>query len=256
MPGTRRTYAVTPGLLTSASAALIILGLVVGIAIGRSSPPESIAVNQALETSPSMSAAPARALFTAPSDLPSLIKTVTGSTIEIQCGEEDAGSGVVINGEPLGAAKTLIVTNHHVIKRCVDTRKVRINAQGARYTGVLATWDKKLDLALIEVEELDLPPLPINTETDQGQWVMAVGTPLGYRNSVSTGIVSAVVPRDHTISTDAVVGPGSSGGPLVNARGEVIGINTAVWRAADGITLSTQIVALCQKVVTCSRDKQ
>jgi len=83
---------------------------------------------------------------------------------------------------------------------------------------------------------------------------MAIGTPLGYRNSLSVGFVSAVVPGDHTISTDAVVGPGSSGGPLVNARGEVIGINAAVWRAADGITLSTQIAALCQKIVPCSQD--
>lgn len=195
-------------------------------------------------------------MFSAPTDLSAFIKSVTGSTFEVQCGEGDAGSGVVINGKSLGAAESLIVTNHHVIKRCLDTRKVRINAQGARYTGALTAWDKKLDLALLSVDGMRIAPLPINTAAEQGQWVMAVGTPLGYRNSVSAGIVSAVVPRDHTISTDAVVGPGSSGGPLVNAQGEVIGINTAVWRAADGITLSTQIAALCQKVVTCSQDEQ
>lgn len=256
MRGTSRTHTLSRGFLVGAAAALIVLGLAVGLALGRASIPDSATPSTAYAASESDGHTASRDMFSAPTDLPSFIKSVTTSTFEVQCGKDDGGSGVVISGKSLGATDALVVTNHHVIKRCPDTGKVRINVEGVKYTGALTAWDKKLDLALLSVENMNIPPLPINTAAEQGQWVMAVGAPLGYRNSVSAGIVSAVVPRDHTITTDAVVGPGSSGGPLVNARGEVIGINTAVWRAADGITLSTQIAALCQKVIACSQAGQ
>ena len=254
MPWSRRTHEISTGRLVVAAVAMIVIAVGVGIALGRVNPHDATARAGTLTPTPDASTVAELDLFSAPNNLPSLIESVTASTIEVWCGEDDAGSGVVVNGEQIGAGSSLVVTNHHVIKGCIDKRKVRLNAQGARYTGSLEAWDKKLDLALLRVEDLTVPPLPINTAAEPGQWAMAIGTPLGYRNSLSVGIVSAVVPGDHTISTDAVVGPGSSGGPLVNARGEVIGINTAVWRAADGITLSTQIAALCQKVLPCSQD--
>jgi len=103
----------------------------------------------------------------------------------------------------------------------------------------------------LDVPGLKAPALPVSTQARPGEWVLAAGTPMGYRNSISIGIVSAVVPREHTVSTDAVVGPGSSGGPLVNAAGEVIGINTAVWEDATAITLATQVEALCIQTVEC-----
>jgi S1-C subfamily serine protease len=130
-------------------------------------------------------------------------------------------------------------------------RTVRINAQGNRLTGTVVSWDVKRDLAILEVPDLTLPALPMSTATARGQWAMAAGAPLGYRNSISVGVISAVVPKESTLSTDAVIGPGSSGGPLVNSRGEVVGIIAAVWEDAQGISLATQVGALCMKVLEC-----
>lgn len=144
-----------------------------------------------------------------------------------------------------------MVTNHHVIENCRKKKAVRINYQGRRLKGTVKTWDDKRDLAVLEVPGLQAPALPVSIEARPGEWVLAVGTPQGYANSVSIGVVSAVVPREQTVSTDAVVGPGSSGGPLVNVVGEVIGINTAVWEDATAITLATQVEALCLQTVKC-----
>lgn len=194
-------------------------------------------------------------LYAAPADLPGLIDTVVGSTILVRCGGKDEGSGVVLDASPLSGQGRIVVTNEHVIEGCEKNRTVRINAQGARLKGTVVAWDVTRDLAILEVPDLTLPPLAINTDTARGQWAMAAGAPMGYRNSISVGVISAVVPNESTVSTDAVIGPGSSGGPLVNSRGEVVGINAAVWKDAEGISLATQVGALCMKVLECSSDE-
>ncbi len=150
----------------------------------------------------------------------------------------------------------MVITNHHVIKACLDTKIVRVVGEGLRNRATITAWNKRRDLALLTVPDLDVPAMPISLDAARGQWVMTVGAPLGYANSVSTGIVSAVVPRDYTISSDAVIGPGNSGGPLMNSRGEVLGINTFVWEDADGISLSTQVRTLCQKILDCAASEQ
>jgi len=193
-----------------------------------------------------------RRLYEAPVGLEGLIDSVTASTMVLRCGQDDEGTAVVLDLDPLGGAPgATVVTNHHVVENCLKNKSVRILYGGQRLKGQVTTWDKKRDLAVLNVADLKAPALPVSSHAQPGEWVLAVGTPQGYANSVSVGVVSAVVPKENTVSTDAVVGPGSSGGPLVNAAGEVIGINTAVWEDATAITLATQVEALCIEVVEC-----
>ncbi len=98
--------------------------------------------------------------------------------------------------------------------------------------------DKETDVALLKVEASGLPTLPLGDSDAirQGDWVMAVGNPLNYNHTVTVGVISAKGRRisnsslDDFLQTDAAINFGNSGGPLVNARGEVIGINTAITR--------------------------
>jgi S1-C subfamily serine protease len=80
---------------------------------------------------------------------------------------------------------------------------------------------------------------------------MAVGAPLGIANSASFGSITNVVPEEHLITSDAVLGPVNSGGPLVNASGQVVGVNAAVWEEATGISISVPLESLCLTVLTC-----
>jgi len=235
--------------------ALVLLGvgIVIGLLLSRgtsSDPTPSDSDALMAEAGPTVTS-----LFTPPTDLQGLVQTITASTAVLRCGAEDEGTAVVLDLSSLtGVNGSTVVTNEHVIRRCRGGDVVRVNHQGNRLKGTVLSWDRKRDLAVLDVPEMKARPLPISTSAEPGQWVMASGTPMGYRNSVSVGVVSAVVPKEHTVSTDSAIGPGSSGGPLVNSAGDVIGINTAVWEDASAITLATQIEALCLQAVDCSDD--
>jgi len=238
--------------------AVVVLGLTVAGAfiVGRTSADVDGSARATSSATSTASSAPSPDvgvdLYSPPADIPAFIERATASTIRVFCGEEDEGSGVILDASSLtGSDAPVVITNHHVIKACLDTKTVRVVGDGLRNRATVTSWNRRRDLALLEVPDSDLPGLPISLDAAPGQWVMTVGTPLGYVNSVSTGIVSAVVPGDYTISSDAVIGPGNSGGPLMNSRGEVLGINTFVWEDAAGISLSTQVRALCQKVLDC-----
>ena len=116
---------------------------------------------------------------------------------------------------------------------------------GKEYTGKVVGLDPKTDLAVIKIDVAasDLHALPLGNSDDLkvGNWVMAVGSPFGLEETVTAGIVSAkgrVIgsgPYDNFIQTDASINPGNSGGPLINMKGEVIGINTAIIANGQGI---------------------
>lgn len=239
---------------------LAILSLVIvgvgSFALGQRTGSASAPSSSPSETSPAdiePTSSGSAELFAGPKNLPALIATVTESTMVVRCGKRDEGTAVALDLSPLtGAAAISVVTNEHVIRGCRSGGDLRVRYLGARYRATVKSWDRKRDLAVLEVPDLTVPPLPVSTYARPGEWVLAVGTPMGYANSVSVGVVSAVVPKEHSMSTDAVVGPGSSGGPLVNAAGDVIGINTAVWEDATGITLATQVKALCLMTVSCA----
>ncbi len=143
-----------------------------------------------------------------------------------------AGSGVIISPDGY------IVTNNHVIEDA-ESLKVRLY-DGQDYDAKIIGADPTTDIALIKIEASGLPTLSFGSSDALrlGEWVLAIGSPYGLQSTVTAGIVSAkartlrVIPNafsiESFIQTDAAVNPGNSGGALVNARGELIGINTVI----------------------------
>jgi serine protease Do len=154
--------------------------------------------------------------------------------------QRSLGSGVIMD------SKGFIVTNAHVVERA-DRILVRLpgDSPAARgHEARLIGADPETDLAVIKIEvKRELPAAKLgNSDAMQvGDWVLAVGSPFGLEQTVTAGIVSAkgrnIVPQrqfQSFIQTDAAINPGNSGGPLVNMRGEVIGINTAIFTQGMG----------------------
>jgi Do/DeqQ family serine protease len=136
-----------------------------------------------------------------------------------------AGSGVIIS------ADGYIVTNNHVVDGA-DELTVTLNENSKEYSARVIGADKTTDLALIKIDAKQLPAIAIaNSDNAKvGEWVLAIGNPLGLNNTVTAGIVSAKARAmgqgvSSMIQTDAAINQGNSGGALVNARGELIGIN-------------------------------
>jgi serine protease Do len=144
------------------------------------------------------------------------------------------GSGFVIN--PAG----YIVTNNHVVDGASEIL-VKID-DGRELPGKVVGRDQRTDLALLKVETTGLPVIPLGDSAalQVGEPVMAIGNPFGLERTVTTGIVSATGrvigqgPYDDFIQTDASINPGNSGGPLINARGQAVGINAAIFSQSGG----------------------
>ncbi len=141
------------------------------------------------------------------------------------------GSGVIISKDGY------IVTNNHVIDGA-DVISVRLN-DGREYKGRIIGTDPSTDLALVKIEGDDLPTIPVG-DSDKlkvGEWVLAVGNPFNMTSTVTAGIVSAKARSlgvynngvESFIQTDAAINQGNSGGALVNARGELVGINSVLY---------------------------
>ncbi len=155
---------------------------------------------------------------------------------------EEAGSGFIITlgGHPY------VITNRHVIKQAA-LRDIRIRLADARVLNPLKVWtDPDTDIAVMAINapSLVVSRLGNSDETEIGDFVLAVGSPFGLSHSVTFGIISAKGRRDLELGdevhfqdfmqTDAAINPGNSGGPLLNLRGEVIGMNTAIASSSGG----------------------
>jgi serine protease Do len=144
------------------------------------------------------------------------------------------GSGFVIHGDGY------VVSNDHVVDGASEVR-VKLS-DGREFPAKVLGRDPKTDLALLKIEAARLPTIPIgDSEALQvGEPVMAIGNPFGLEQTVTTGIVSGTGrvigggPYDDFIQTDASINPGNSGGPLINARGQAIGINAAIFSQSGG----------------------
>jgi serine protease Do len=146
------------------------------------------------------------------------------------------GSGILISkdGE--------ILTNFHVV-RSADAIRVKL-ADQTEYEARLLGKDDRTDLALIKIRKsggnLPFARLGSSSQLEVGDWVMAIGNPFGLEHTVTAGIVSAkgrvigAGPYDNFIQTDASINPGNSGGPLINALGEVVGVNSAIFSHGGG----------------------
>lgn len=160
--------------------------------------------------------------------------------------QRGVGSGFILN-----AQQGQIITNAHVV-RGADTVQVTLK-DGRTFQGKVLGTDPTTDIAVVQISADRLPSIRLgNSEQLQpGEWAIAIGNPLGLDNTVTAGIVSATgrssgeagVPnqRVNFIQTDTAINPGNSGGPLLNAKGEVIGVNTAVIQNAQGIGFAIPI---------------
>ncbi|MGK7881890.1 MAG: HhoA/HhoB/HtrA family serine endopeptidase [Crocosphaera sp.] len=159
--------------------------------------------------------------------------------------QRGTGSGFILSEDGK------IVTNAHVI---AGSQEVSVTLKDGRtFTGKVLGTDPITDVAVIDIEADNLPTVKAanSDNINVGEWAIAIGNPLGLDNTVTTGIVSATGrsssqigvgdKRVNFIQTDAAINPGNSGGPLLNARGEVIGVNTAIFRNAQGIGFSIPI---------------
>ncbi len=169
--------------------------------------------------------------------------------------QKSLGSGFIIDREGY------IVTNNHVVENA-DEIRVKL-AGGKEFEAKVIGRDPKTDLALIKIKgSADLQPLTMGNSDDLkvGSWVVAVGSPFGLEQTVTAGIVSAkgrtigAGPYDNFIQTDASINPGNSGGPLINTRGEVVGINTAIMASGQGIGFAIP-VNMAKSVVPQLKDK-
>lgn len=170
-------------------------------------------------------------------------------------GQKSLGSGFVISDDGY------ILTNNHVVDGA-DEIKVKFD-NGKELKGELKGSDAKLDLALIKVttdEKLIVASLGDSDVIEVGEWVMAIGNPFGLSETVTAGIVSAkgrVIgsgPYDDFIQTDASINPGNSGGPLFNAKGEVIGINSAIIAGGQGIGFAIP-VNMAKSIISQLKEK-
>jgi len=144
------------------------------------------------------------------------------------------GSGFIVN------ADGYVVTNNHVVDGATEI-KVTL-ADGRELAAKVLGRDPKTDLALLKIDATGLPliALGVSTQLQVGEPVMAIGNPFGLEQTVTTGIVSATGrvigegPYDDFIQTDASINPGNSGGPLINSKGQAVGINTALVSHTGG----------------------
>lgn len=169
------------------------------------------------------------------------------AVVHLRCGSgrrQSSGSGVVFTPDGF------LLTNHHVVEGH-DRVRVRF-PDGKDAAGQVIGNDPWTDLAVVRVEGEAVPHAELGDSAalKVGQLVVAIGSPLGFESTITAGIVSAVGRTlrsvsghlvDNIIQTDAALNPGSSGGPLVDGRGRVIGINTAVIQPAQGICFAIPI---------------
>lgn len=149
---------------------------------------------------------------------------------------QSAGSGVIIDG-----VKGTVVTNNHVVEGA-DEVKVILN-DGRSYNAKVVGTDPEADIAVLDIEADNLSALRMSDseQVQVGDFVVAIGNPFGLGQTVTTGVVSAlgrtglgIEGYENFIQTDASINPGNSGGALVNLRGELVGINTAILAPAGG----------------------
>jgi len=174
--------------------------------------------------------------------------------------DEGAGSGIVVRPEGY------VVTNYHVV---AGARDIKVHVDGQTYDGRVVGLDDVTDLALIKIEASDLAVARFASEDDLrvGEWVVSLGNALSLKGglTLTVGIISALGRTIQTetgqwfynlVQTDAAMNDGSSGGPLVNLNGEVVGINQAILRQAAGMAFAvsaTDAVPVIESLIEYGR---
>jgi S1-C subfamily serine protease len=211
------------------------------------------------------------ALYSSPSNLAELIASTRQATVTVYCaGSSGSGWGIDLNDVSDSSSDDAfpfeIVTNFHVIQDCISSKSVEFSLPDnpQKYPAKVWGWEgETVDIALL-ITDLRIPSLePTKIEPKIGHWVMAVGSPGSWvtedgllRGNVTFGHVTNIFGT--TVVTDAAVNYGNSGGPLVNAQGEVVGTNSWVElkNRSDNIAYAQGTPALCKSVIRCDSSIQ
>lgn len=169
-----------------------------------------------------------------------LVEQVLPSLVIVRGHRYGAGAGIVWD------ASGLILTNSHVVGR---HNPIVVLQDDGEYESRLVARDSDVDLALLSIEAANLTPLrPAPVSPRVGEMVFAFGHPWGQRNTVTRGIVSALVTAQNrrgdklpVVRSDAPLAPGNSGGPLVNAKGEVVGINAMIIGGDQSVSIAASV---------------
>ena len=179
--------------------------------------------------------------------IPDIVETTAPALVKIyNLSNGSTGSGFIVESDGL------ILTNAHVVEK--PKARIRVELQdGYKMEGMVEVLSKRWDLATVRIYTRDLPTMKLGKRTRAGETVIAMGSPEGLRNTITMGVVSNVsrTPEEiglkntdipEFIQTDTTITFGSSGGPLVNLKGEVIGINTFSMKDSPGINFAIPVV--------------
>lgn len=208
--------------------------------------------------------------FAAPTDLGSLVSSAQRSLVTVICGESvGSGFGYGVNfsttndtywKEILVGNPNAIITNHHVVEDCIKDEALETNIIAGYQESVreyyIYSWDEENDIALLLTSWKAEPLIDTAQSPKPGWWVMAVGSPWEFNSSVTIGNVVSFAKEftEYDIVTTTQLNPGNSGGPLINSRGEVVGINTlGINDGKSGyfFYVSTFIDAVCEELLNC-----
>lgn len=148
--------------------------------------------------------------------------------------------------------KTLLITNHHVIDECIKIGKLTTWMDGKEYPAELLISDKKVDLAVLGVSVKQTPLGLTHSSPGNGFWILVTGYPLGLSQAVSFGNVVTFNEETNEVFISAAIASGSSGGPVVDNEGNVIGTTTSSL-INDYVSVAVGLNALCNKITDCSK---
>ena len=200
-----------------------------------------------------------------PKDLSKLSEDLLPSVVTVKCA---GGSGTGWSAEAklstqLASAgyKSLIITNHHVVEDCLDSKNVTIVlSNSSTVSGKVVSWNSSNDVAGVVVST-QIPALQwIGAVPKQGWWVGVLGSPLGKANVLTTGIVSSINTLARTFTLTAPINPGNSGGPVFDSTGRVLGLATSKnllssGELSEGFGNAHGVPLLCSTVVNCLLEK-
>lgn len=200
-----------------------------------------------------------------PQNLSNLSDSILPSVVTIKCGT-GSGTGWAVEVDLSAKAKSdgyssYVLTNHHVIENCLNSRKVTIELSNkTNVEGLITAWNSGSDVAGI-VTKTPIKSLQwIGAQPRQGWWVGVIGSPLGKTGILTTGIISSINTITNTFTMTAPINPGNSGGPVFDATGRVLGLATSKstisgGQLAEGLGNAQGVPLLCTTVIACSAER-
>lgn len=193
-------------------------------------------------------------MYARPTAVDDFVARVQKSVVTVYCDTDAAsysGSGFAMSTDSTNKITDTVVTNDHVISECAGGRgELHVTGAGFTSSAAIVVADNDNDLASLRIDHA-IPPLRRASRPSVGMWLAAFGSPHGIAGTVTFGTASNILAQEHLVMTDAAINHGNSGGPLVNARGEVVGVNSFKLEEASTVGFARTWPTLCISVVAC-----